>query len=321
MTTASKRVGWLDTARALGIVAVVAGHVTADKAVWSAMYHFHMPLFFVLSGMVFKPSSVTDVAAKRARALLIPYLGWLLIVTVLDLVFAFILNEPFHLPWDRPIAAIARLVLGGTFLVEPYGTFWFVPCLFIVQNIANLVLRMSTPKVMLLSLAVLAGSYLVQHWPSPWGIISVPLSLFFFLIGGVYSRFGALAWRWELAVIAAAASALVFYSDPVDLKIGYYGTPILSVVAAIGVAHLLFVLSQALPDLPSVLAIGRASLVIMYLHLAIFYALRGEVLRDWIAFIAITIPMLMWWGIRQSPIGQRYLLGEKPNSNVAYVSR
>ena len=136
-----ERIGWLDTARAIGIVAVVAGHVTTDRAIWAAMFHFHMPLFFMLSGMTFSPAPPHVVAARRARTLLVPYAAWLVLVALGDIAIAAATGHPTYLPWDRPIAAVARALLGGTYLVGPFGIFWFVTCLFLVQIAAGAILR------------------------------------------------------------------------------------------------------------------------------------------------------------------------------------
>lgn len=63
----AQRADWIDAARGLGIVLVVLGHclrglvaagVLADGPVFQivdrAIYAFHMPLFFLLSGLVFE---------------------------------------------------------------------------------------------------------------------------------------------------------------------------------------------------------------------------------------------------------------------------
>ena len=59
-----KGIVWLDYARTLGIFLVVFGHLWQKipafdindslKEVWNYIYLFHMPLFFVISGFLFK---------------------------------------------------------------------------------------------------------------------------------------------------------------------------------------------------------------------------------------------------------------------------
>lgn len=55
MEQAKNRIEYLDIAKAIAIFLVVVGHaaLTFDKPYWRiAIYSFHMPLFFVVSGVV-----------------------------------------------------------------------------------------------------------------------------------------------------------------------------------------------------------------------------------------------------------------------------
>jgi fucose 4-O-acetylase-like acetyltransferase len=302
-----ERIGWLDNARAIGIVAVVAGHVTRDPAVWAALFHFHLPLFFMASGMVFTPRPWRETARRQAHALLVPYVAWLMIVAVSDLGIAAILGHRTYLPWDRPLAAIARLVLGGTYLVGPFGIFWFVTCLYLVQLVGGIVLRRGERVVWIAAFAALAIAHAMRHWPSPWGVIGVPLGLFFFLAGALYRRHRA-RLDGRATLLAIGAAGLVPVTAPLDIKIADFGTPLASSIAAIGLCHLIFVVARRVPAAP-LASIGRASLVIMYSHLTIVYALRESVSDGAIAVLAVALPIGLWWLLRRSATPARLLLG------------
>ena len=52
METKSGRIDEIDVMRGIGILLVVIGHVfPAGKRVHTFIYSFHMPLFFIISGM------------------------------------------------------------------------------------------------------------------------------------------------------------------------------------------------------------------------------------------------------------------------------
>lgn len=51
----SKRIDWVDVAKGVGIFLMVMGHSSMPDAVNRWIYSFHMPLFFLLSGLVFNP--------------------------------------------------------------------------------------------------------------------------------------------------------------------------------------------------------------------------------------------------------------------------
>ncbi|ONF96414.1 acyltransferase family protein [Sphingomonas jeddahensis] len=304
-----ERIDWLDTARGFGIVAVVAGHVTSDPAVWAATFHFHMPLFFMLSGMVFTPKAFADVAHRRARTLLLPYAMWLVIVAGLDVLVALTAGHPMYLPWERPAAALARMLLGGTFLVGPFGIFWFVTCLYVVQLAAVLILRRPPQQVLIIAVLLLAVTHVIPRMPNPWGLVSVPAATFFFVAGALHRRH-ADALGWPLTAIALGAGSLAAVSRPLDLKIAEVGTPVLSIVAALGLCHLILTVAKRAPSVSPIAALGRASLVIMYGHLTLFYALRDHMGKAAVAALCALMPLGLWLILRRFPAARALLLGE-----------
>lgn len=53
----NKRLDWVDAAKGIGILLVVMAHVPIPDSFKQFIYSFHMPLFFLLSGMMFRSSS------------------------------------------------------------------------------------------------------------------------------------------------------------------------------------------------------------------------------------------------------------------------
>ncbi len=305
-----ERIGWLDTARAIGIVSVVVGHITDDPSVRAAAFHFHMPLFFMLSGMVFIPAPLYKVAMQRARTLLLPYVAWLTIVAAADVLVAAVTGHQTYLPWERPAAALARLLLGGTFLVGPFGIFWFVTCLYLVQIAAAAVLRCRERSVLVIAIALFVIAQIVPAAPNPWGVISAPAALFFFIVGALHRRHADRFGRpLFLSTIGAALLSLI--SRPLDLKIADVGSPVLGMIAALGLCHLLVMAARRLPKFMIVDAVGRASLVIMYVHLTIFYALHDRLNAIAIITIGVFAPTGLWIVLRRSSAARTVLLGER----------
>lgn len=71
-----KRVESIDIARGIGILLVIWGHLTIDGQMSRfAIFTFHMPLFFMLSGIFAdRENDLAKGAAKLVRTLLVPYL-------------------------------------------------------------------------------------------------------------------------------------------------------------------------------------------------------------------------------------------------------
>ena len=66
------RLEWIDALRGLGILLVVLGHVPPSYYIEKAIYGFHMPLLFILSGYLWKKSKSLKIK-KYFQRLIIPY--------------------------------------------------------------------------------------------------------------------------------------------------------------------------------------------------------------------------------------------------------
>lgn len=77
----AKRVSWIDIAKGISIIAMVAGHSSIPLGLSRWIWSFHMPLFFLVSGIfTFKEDSFIQLLKRRIRQLLIPYLFFSTIV-------------------------------------------------------------------------------------------------------------------------------------------------------------------------------------------------------------------------------------------------
>lgn len=69
------RIVYIDVAKAIGIMLMVLGHIHFDVYYFDRMvYAFHMPLFFIVSGILYRrPESILGYIGKKAKTLMIPY--------------------------------------------------------------------------------------------------------------------------------------------------------------------------------------------------------------------------------------------------------
>ncbi|MBQ9274851.1 MAG: acyltransferase family protein [Succinivibrio sp.] len=138
------RVDWLDLAKFIGMILVIVGHSLEPGGGQSLprgiIFSFHMPLFFLLSGLVFAPSQSPAQYARRLkksfRRLIVPalvtYTGILVLI---------------HLQWSPlKLADLRNIILtltmfSGTYFtiygitVPPSGPLWFLCGLFIARAI------------------------------------------------------------------------------------------------------------------------------------------------------------------------------------------
>lgn len=72
------RITYIDLYKSIGIILMIMGHVGFGNLFEKCIHAFHMPLFFFISGFLFKGNnrSFNQVLKKKTKTLLIPYIMW-----------------------------------------------------------------------------------------------------------------------------------------------------------------------------------------------------------------------------------------------------
>ena len=130
-----RRIEWLDAARGIGILMVVLGHiVTLGGVAHNLIFGCHMPLFFLLSGYVYRPMPVRQTISRRFRSLMIPYFGFSL------LGLAFTLAVPGMRGALNRGNAIYSLYTGSPAMVNN-SSVWFLLSLFMVTVAMSAIMK------------------------------------------------------------------------------------------------------------------------------------------------------------------------------------
>ncbi|WP_028310703.1 acyltransferase family protein [Derxia gummosa] len=121
----------IDIARGLGIALVVLGHNPVFREqfpdAYRAVYLFHVPLFFFLSGWVLRPAAPADFLRRAAPRLLLPFVavslaagalyvatrGWRVVDVLAGLVWATGNTLPWDPLWFLPALFLALLAASG----------------------------------------------------------------------------------------------------------------------------------------------------------------------------------------------------------------
>lgn len=133
----NKRIEWIDIAKGIGMLLVIFGHFGMNPAGKEAISFikssFHMPLFFVLSGLLFKDgSSAKDCftwSMKRFIALMIPFYLWTAIYS----------NGSYK--GFAGIIYASNKTLGGA---GTNAAMWFIPCMCIAGILVKFGAQMIT---------------------------------------------------------------------------------------------------------------------------------------------------------------------------------
>lgn len=165
------RIEYIDIAKGIGMILVVVGHcIDAKTFPGTWIYCFHMPLFFVLSGLCFndkKYPTFLPFLKKRIKTLFLPCIYFSLIITVLSVT----LFNNYH---------ASNLLHGFP------GGLWFVFVLFISELFYWFINRLLTKHLKGISLIVsFVIGYLLNKWQIslPYSICSIFVATFFYGLG------------------------------------------------------------------------------------------------------------------------------------------
>ena len=222
---------WIDTTKSIAIFLVVWGHFQnfgTFMSLQKLIYSFHVPLFFILSGFLYKKKdddSLGSFIRKKFRRIVLPALLWLLISVPL---FIWFHREGTPLEMLRTYSE--QIIKGAIPINEPC---WFFLCLFIVFLLARLIRIHENSKVTNVCLALFAFSagYLLSLFEIPdyFMMVKALVCLGFFIVGHIAGNTKFFAERSRnrslqlLSILAAFVlwilSALIF-----NEKVTLYGT-------------------------------------------------------------------------------------------------
>lgn len=239
----------IDAVRTLAILAIVAGHIWASETITLALYSWHVPVFFFLSGYLASARKpVRDFVRDRAQTLLRPYLAWFTVIYIAFLIVTLLGPAPSLMTLVAPL-------YGGYYALRPFTTFWFVFVLFAAVVLFRLAMR--APLWALGVLAAVAVAFATFLGPqlatTPLAVGSAIPALAFVIAGFAARRVepripSGAATRIPLGAAllliagAALASGLV---DPVNIKQGDWGTPVAGILVACLISWGLVLIARA----------------------------------------------------------------------------
>ncbi|MBN8253923.1 acyltransferase family protein [Priestia flexa] len=271
------RINWIDTAKGIGILLVVLGHTSIPSNLESWIYSFHMPLFFFLSGFLFKESKYPTMIIflkKKVQTLLIPYFAFSLLTY---LFWAVILNNigASSSKWYIPLIGI--FYSNGTDQWMLHNTpLWFLTCLFVVEllyySLTKLTLNKTTIVVFLLTSSIIG--YLDSLYAPirlPWSIDVAFTALVFFGFGKLLSSkefkmFNLPSKYKAILIVLLLTINVISIEQKIDMNYNTYGNYFNFYIASFSGIFALLLISQLLPRIGFVSFLGINTLIILSLH-------------------------------------------------------
>ena len=206
---------WIDVAKFVGLYLMVLGHGLVPERNIQFIYSFHMPLFFVLSGLLFKNRGLSTSIRKGIASLIIPYFLLNAIGLLYDVVEKHLVGKTLSLCdiYDR----IGAVLMGIGYNVDNWhpvlSTTWYIYTLFLIQFVCSL-LRNKFWYFMLLPLSIALTLFLSHNSidlliPFDSAFLAMPFFLFGMLLK---NRNTCLKGVWG-GVIVTCLFALMIVSD------------------------------------------------------------------------------------------------------------
>ena len=129
--TEKKRIAYLDMAKGIGMILVVMGHVEyIDVAVRQFIFAFHMPLFFLIAGILIwekqeAKKNVKELVQKKLRSIMVPYVAFSALYFVVEGCRLAIRGLE---GWDTLIRQLFQACC-----LQGVSTLWFLPALFMSE--------------------------------------------------------------------------------------------------------------------------------------------------------------------------------------------
>ena len=192
----NSRLDYIDISKGLGMLAVVWGHIML--AGWSnaLVYGFDIPLFFFLSGMMFrkeKYNTLKSFLKRRFSTLIKPYLIISFVTWCIWAAYNFVLHNPVD-SYIKPLLETFVAQGSGGYLVHNVPL-WFVSCLLFVEICYFFVCKNKTViNIAICLLFAVIGWAMVQpnnffdFTQLPWNIEAGFSVIIFYALGNIFSQ-------------------------------------------------------------------------------------------------------------------------------------
>ncbi len=273
----AKRIAWIDNAKAIGIFLVVLGHLPVPEYLATYIYSFHMPLFFFLSGLVFKgrESTVLAFARTRSRTLLIPYVVFGVLTYLFWVLIARNVGQDIGtgIPWYQPLVGMLYSNGIDDWLIHNVPI-WFLTCLLLTELCFYLLSRVAHGYLQLLAALVTVATigYCASYLDLPrfpWGINLITETLVFFgagyLVGSGF-RDGHLSIRSGVLLVLGILGVhlvLAFWNGRVDMNWNNQGNFLLFYLAAFSGISGWLLMARMMPASRIVAYVGQNTLTIL----------------------------------------------------------
>ena len=291
------RIEQVDNLKGIGILLVMFGHTALPDFMKELIYGFHMPLFFICSGFLFKRKSLHESIKSDLKKIMVPWM-FFSVCLIMSAIILGVVTHSYSLLQLDPLNEDSYCL---------YHTIWFLVCLFWVRTIYQVIANACNNKQILLicmmmmggEIGWLLGRYKVEV---PFFVDTALSMLIFYHVGVLFRTSEAdkrLYGKWLPILLLTMYILFVVIIHPhVNIKNNEF--PFYLLMLSIIPTYALYQIccwlhSDLLADL------GKYSLIIMGLHHPIYdvvmYPLMSKVHLPYIfvslLMIVLTLPIIL----------------------------
>lgn len=254
----------IDILKGFGIAFMIIAHTFGpNNYLWDAIYTFHMPLFFIITGFLYKHKKLFELYHNSFSQLIVPYIFTCIIIVVISQI-----RQPHSIFIDLDS------ILSGL------GPGWFLLALFLARIEFHFLLIIFPKWYFIVALFISSCITVVAHynnWPSYFAFYPSLVSLVFISMG-YYTKQKKLFKTANLktfTIFSILSWLITFVYGKVEMSHCLFKLNIIDFAGSISGTYIIYKLSQKInanndniiKELKALLVFtGRYSLIILFFH-------------------------------------------------------
>lgn len=226
----SVRIDHIDLFKSFGIILMIMGHIGYGARFDHFIHAFHMPMFFWISGYLFKHRSKEEMSfwvlvIKKAKTLLLPYIIFGVAHYVLFISMRFIRHGDFTL------SPLIHLFSYNTDGLAICGALWFLTALFFTDILFFLIDRYVSDRIVkagVIALIAFLGNIVKTFLPFAMGVSFVGVGLYY--LGYLCKKYEKktvvhhimdMTWITDI-ILGMITAILIFKNGYINMRTGIY---------------------------------------------------------------------------------------------------
>lgn len=254
------RFEYIDVTKAVGILLVLLGHTKLiPENLYIIIYSFHMPLFFIISGILFNADKYDKTAfvpfiKTRFKAYIIPYFIYAGVNLVFEIIYlyfdeSYIVGFPYLLR-----KSLGILLCNSTLRNMPNCTpIWFLMCLFVASLMFWFFINYCKKLMPIIVTLCVALSFVLSQFPDiflPFKLETSLMAVFFIYIGYLLRRASLidkiknakLSYLYIVLLIAAGITTALLNGNYVNMNRESYGNLFYFLISALTLSIALLII-------------------------------------------------------------------------------